>query len=177
MTRSKRADIFTPEKRSAIMRAVKGANTKPEIALRKALFALGFRYRLHGAKLPGKPDIVFPARHAVIFVNGCFWHGHQCSRGSRRPKTNARYWRDKIRRNCERDAETLAALEKLGWRVRVVFECDLKDIDRAAANAAMWLTPSRVDCCSSRLGTGKRPQRSEDLLTCMGSSPYRSARE
>lgn len=133
-----RTDLFTPEKRSAIMRAVKGADTRPEIALRRALFALGLRYRLHGA-LPGKPDLVFAARKSVIFVHGCFWHGHDCPRGVRTPKTNAAYWRQKIVRNRARDKEALAALRGIGWRALVLWECELKDMTRAAAKAAKWL--------------------------------------
>jgi DNA mismatch endonuclease (patch repair protein) len=133
-----RTDVFSPEKRSAVMRAVKGANTKPELALRKALFARGLRYRLHAA-LPGKPDLVFPARRAVVFVHGCFWHGHDCARGARVPKTNRAYWTAKIARNAARDAEHAAALTALGWRARVVWECELRNIDRVANEVARWL--------------------------------------
>lgn len=140
---TRRADVFTRAKRSEIMRAVKGANTKPEIALRRALFRLGFRYRLHG-RLPGRPDIVFPGRRSVIFVHGCFWHGHDCPRGRRRPKTNAAYWRAKIAKNQARDAATLAALRAEGWRALVLWECALKDMDRAAKGAAKWLSRSKA---------------------------------
>lgn len=141
----KRSDVFSKAKRSEVMRAVKGEDTKPEIALRKALFSRGFRYRLHDARLPGKPDLVFPGLKSVVFVNGCFWHGHDCPRGRRRPKTHAAYWRGKIARNVERDRQALRALTRLGWRARVVWECDLKDIDRAAAMTARWLgTPGEA---------------------------------
>jgi DNA mismatch endonuclease (patch repair protein) len=133
-----RTDVFTPAKRSEVMRAVKGANTKPEIALRRALFARGLRYRLHG-DLPGKPDLVFPGRRAVIFVHGCFWHGHDCARGARVPKTNRAYWTQKVARNLKRDAAHAEALAALGWRSLVVWECDMKDIDKAANEAARWL--------------------------------------
>ena len=85
-------DVFTPEKRSAVMAAVKGKNTKPEVTVRKLAHALGYRFRLHRKDLPGSPDLVFPGRKAVIFVHGCFWHGHDCPRGARAPKTNAGYW-------------------------------------------------------------------------------------
>lgn len=140
MTRPrKRTDIFSPEKRSEIMRAVKGANTKPEIALRKALFAKGFRYRINVKDLPGKPDIVFPKYRAIIFVHGCFWHGHDCPRGKRIPKTNASYWRAKIRRNRKRDHEAIAALQRHGWSVKVSWECDLKDLSEEANKIAGWL--------------------------------------
>jgi len=137
--RSRRsADTFSRAKRSEIMRAVKGRDTKPEVALRKALFARGFRYRLHG-DLPGRPDLVFAARRAVIFVHGCFWHGHDCPRGARAPKTNAAYWRAKIAKNRTRDDAVRAELKLLGWRVLVLWECGLKDLHRAAAKAATWL--------------------------------------
>lgn len=134
-----RADVFSPEKRSEVMRAVKGANTAPEITLRKALFAMGLRYRLHRADLPGKPDLVFPARRAVIFVHGCFWHGHDCARGARVPKTNRAYWTKKVAGNRARDAVHAEALAALGWKSRIVWECELKDLDRAANEAARWL--------------------------------------
>ncbi len=136
MTADKTTDVFTPEKRSAVMRAVKSENTKPELALRKALFALGFRYRLNVKTLPGKPDLVFVKYKTVIFVHGCFWHGHDCKRGNRVPKSNTEYWRDKIARNKARDRKNASALRKLGWRVIALWECKLKDPDAAARNVA-----------------------------------------
>jgi len=135
----KRSDIFAPEKRSDIMRAVKSASTGPEIALRKALHAKGFRYRLNVTDLPGRPDLVFPKYRAVIFVHGCFWHGHDCARGARVPKSNTDYWRAKIARNVKRDHETIAALQRHGWYVKVSWECDLKDLRKEANKVAGWL--------------------------------------
>lgn len=132
MNKKKRTDVFTKEKRSEVMRAVKGKDTKPEVALRKALFALGYRYRLNVKDLPGKPDLVFPKHRAVIFVHGCFWHGHNCKRGAREPKSNVDYWREKIARNKRRDKMNAAALRKLGWRVITVWECELKSLDPAS---------------------------------------------
>lgn len=140
MTRpKKRTDIFSAEKRAEIMRAVKSRDTGPEIALRKALFAKGLRYRLHVKDLPGKPDIVFAKHRAVLFVHGCFWHGHDCARGARLPKTNAAYWREKIARNRNRDHEAIAALQRHGWRVKVSWECDLKHPPEEANKIAGWL--------------------------------------
>ncbi len=139
MTRRKRTDIFSKKKRSEIMRAVKSRDTKPEIRIRKALFAKGFRYRLNDRRLPGSPDLVFPKHGAVLFVHGCFWHGHGCARGRRLPKTNAVYWREKIARNIQRDRSAIAALRRLGWRVKISWECDLKDAERAANKIAGWL--------------------------------------
>jgi DNA mismatch endonuclease (patch repair protein) len=121
------SDIFTPAKRSAVMRAVKGADTKPERALRKLLWAEGYRYRLNVRDVPGKPDIVLRPRKAAIFVHGCFWHGHTCKRGARTPKANAAYWRGKIERNRARDRQTLKTLSQSGWRTLVIWECEMKD--------------------------------------------------
>ncbi len=139
MSRKKRTDIFTAKKRSEIMRAVKARDTGPEIALRKALFAKGFRYRINVRTLPGKPDIVFAARRSVIFVHGCFWHGHNCARGARVPKSNAAYWRKKIAGNVNRDHAAIAALQRHGWRVKISWECDLKDFQDEANKIAGWL--------------------------------------
>ena len=120
------ADFMDPAQRSAHMAKIKSKNTKPELLLRKALHALGFRYRLHDKKLPGKPDLVFPSRKKVIFVNGCFWHGHDCPVGSRLPKSNTEFWRDKRAKNKARDQRQLAQLDLLGWESLVVWECDIK---------------------------------------------------
>lgn len=135
---SKRAstDVFTKEKRSHVMRAVKGKNTGPEIELRKKLFATGLRYRLNVNTLPGKPDLVFAKHRTVVFVHGCFWHGHSCKRGARAPKQNAAYWKEKITRNKQRDKTNAAELEKLGWRVVTVWECEIKSLDPASLKIA-----------------------------------------
>ena len=120
-------DVYSAEKRSAVMRRVKGKNTSPELVVRKALTALGARYRLHRADLPGKPDIVLPGRRLAIFVHGCFWHGHDCPRGRRVPKQNQDYWIGKVTRNRVRDLAHREALIILGWRVEAIWECDLRD--------------------------------------------------
>ena len=120
-------DVFPPEKRSSVMRRVKGRNTTPELTVRKALTSLGARYRLHRKDLPGKPDIVLPGRHLALFVHGCFWHGHDCARGARVPKQNRDYWVGKVGRNRARDAANREKLEALGWRVETIWECELKD--------------------------------------------------
>lgn len=121
------SDVFTPQKRSAVMRRVKGKDTSPELAVRKALTALGARYRLNRKNLPGSPDIVMPGRRLAVFVHGCFWHGHDCARGARVPKTNREYWTAKIARNVARDARAAAELAAAGWRVETIWECDLKE--------------------------------------------------
>lgn len=111
------------------MRAIRSKDTKPEMAVRRLAHAMGYRFRLHREDLPGKPDMVFPSRHAVIFVHGCFWHLHpdpDC-KGARRPKSNTDYWHPKLTRNQTRDAEHEAALLAEGWRVLVIWECQTKD--------------------------------------------------
>ena len=132
-------DVFTPEERSAVMRRVKGRNTAPELKVRRLLWRLGGRYRLHRKDLPGHPDIVLPGRRLAIFVHGCFWHGHDCPRGARMPKANADYWAAKIARNRARDVRTLAAYPAMGWRALVVYECELKDRASLAARLAAAL--------------------------------------
>lgn len=127
------------EQRSRTMRAVKGSNTRPEIAVRCIIHKLGYRFRLYRKDLPGKPDLVFPGRRKVIFVHGCFWHCHDCSRGSRLPKSNAEYWRKKITNNYVRDKANIAALKRRGWRVAVVWECELKKSSKVAKRLAKFL--------------------------------------
>lgn len=109
------------------MRAIRSKNTKPEMAVRRLVHSMGYRYRLHRKDLPGKPDLVFASRRKVLFLNGCFWHGHDCKRGARVPKTNIDYWEKKIARNKARDAEHEAVLLAQGWRVFVIWECQTKD--------------------------------------------------
>jgi len=120
----------TPELRSRIMRAVKGSDTAPEMTVRRLAHRMGYRFRLHRKDLPGKPDIVFPRLHKVVFVNGCFWHGHDCARGARVPKGNREYWLTKIGRNRERDRAARTALTRSGWKVAVFWECELNDQER-----------------------------------------------
>jgi DNA mismatch endonuclease (patch repair protein) len=137
-------DVYSPEKRSAVMRRVKGRDTTPELAVRRALTALGARYRLHRADLPGKPDIVMPGRRLALFVHGCFWHGHNCARGARVPKQNRDYWLGKVGRNRVRDVACRAALEALGWRVEAVWECELKHAEALTARLSGLLASERA---------------------------------
>ncbi|MGO6692524.1 very short patch repair endonuclease [Rhizobium johnstonii] len=118
-------DVVSSEKRSLMMAGIRGKNTKPEIAIRKALFALGLRYRIHDKRLPGKPDLVFPGRKAVLFVEGCFWHGHDCHL-FKWPSSREEFWQAKIEGNRVRDARVRQELETLGWRYMTVWECALK---------------------------------------------------
>jgi DNA mismatch endonuclease (patch repair protein) len=119
-------DTFTPERRSEIMRRIRAANTEPELAVRRYLHAHGFRFRLHQATLPGKPDVVLRKYRAAIYVNGCFWHGHHCKDG-RRPKSNSEYWERKLDRNLQRDKLTGKRMKALGWRRIVVWGCETKN--------------------------------------------------
>lgn len=125
-------DRLTPEHRSWLMSRVGSKDTKPELVVRRLVFAMGYRYRLHSKHLPGSPDLVFPGRKKVIFVNGCFWHGHPGCRYGRLPKSRVEFWQAKIDRNRERDRENIASLEADGWRVLTVWQCELKDIETLA---------------------------------------------
>lgn len=120
------ADVHSQEIRSYNMSQIKGKNTKPEIILRKFLFSNGLRYRLHVNNLPGKPDLVFPKYGKVIFVHGCFWHGHQGCKFFIVPKTRTEWWLNKINGNRKKDLESISALRKQGWKVITVWECELK---------------------------------------------------
>ena len=121
------SEKLNPEQSSRNMAAVKNKNTAPEIIVRKTLHRLGYRFRLHRRDLPGNPDIGLPKYRAVIFVHGCFWHGHPgCSRASR-PRTNAEFWNTKLDKNLRRDQEVQARLHALGWRVLVIWQCRTKD--------------------------------------------------
>lgn len=124
-------DILTREQRRLVMSRIRSKNTKPEMLLRRGLHARGLRYRLHGAGIPGKPDIVFPKYRAVVFVHGCFWHGHGCSL-FRWPQARAAFWKTKISRNMERDRKVRAALTTAGWRTVLVWECALRGKYRRA---------------------------------------------
>ncbi len=119
-------DVHTPEQRSFNMSRVKSKNTKPELMVRKFLHAHGFRYRLHDKKLPGKPDIVLPKYKTVIFVHGCFYHGHEGCRYFVVPKTRTEWWLNKINGNRRRDAENNARILAANWRIITVYECELK---------------------------------------------------
>ncbi|MFN3838048.1 MAG: very short patch repair endonuclease [Brevundimonas sp.] len=134
-------DVFSPEKRSAVMRRVKGKDTSPELAVRGILRAAGIGYRLGGCGLAGRPDVTMKGRRIALFVHGCFWHGHDCARGARQPKTNSDYWLAKIARNRARDARTVQTLAADGWRVIVVWECDLRRPDFAASLIAEVTQP------------------------------------
>jgi DNA mismatch endonuclease (patch repair protein) len=124
------ADVHKMATRSYNMSRIKGTNTKPEVLVRKYLYAKGLRYRLHNKKLPGKPDLTLSKYRTVIFVNGCFWHGHNECKKFVWPKTRADWWKEKIKETIRRDNNALKLLEELGWKSFVVWECELKSDKR-----------------------------------------------
>lgn len=119
-------DIYSKSKRSNIMSKISGKETKPEILVRKYLFAQGFRYRKNVKELPGKPDIVLSKYKIVIFIHGCFWHGHSCKQGTL-PQTNYKFWQEKIGKNLERDNRNILELKEKGWNVIIVWQCEIKN--------------------------------------------------
>ena len=121
------------------MRRVKGRDTSTELAVRRLVWSLGGRYRLNRADLPGRPDLVFAGRRLAVFVHGCFWHGHDCRRGARTPKSNRDYWLAKIDRNRARDARVRTELEAAGWRVESVWECELRKPAVLSQRICAWL--------------------------------------
>lgn len=123
-------DRLTPDRRSWLMSRVKSADTTPEWTIRRLVFGMGYRYRLHDGRLPGKPDLVFSSRRKVIFVHGCFWHGHEGCRYAKPPKTNTPFWTEKFVRNKERDHAVQRKLNEAGWQVLVVWQCELKNIEQ-----------------------------------------------
>lgn len=150
-------DVLTPAQRKLNMSRVRGRDTKPEMLIRQGLHARGFRYRLHDKTLPGRPDLVFAKYRTVVFVHGCFWHAHGCSR-SKLPATRRRFWKEKLEGNAARDQRTVAALQASGWRILVVWECALRGpghacpeavVDRAAAFLRK-MCPQRLEIASEQ---------------------------
>ena len=135
------ADVVDQATRSRMMAGIKGTNTKPEVALRKAMHALGLRFRLHAKGMPGRPDIVLPRWKAVIFVHGCFWHRHEGCRYATVPATRPEFWNEKFAANVARDQRNLESLGEAGWRTCIVWECDLKarGASAIASDVMRWL--------------------------------------
>ena len=134
-------DKLSKKRRSWNMQQIRSTDTSPELVVRKLTHHLGYRYRLHRKDLPGKPDLVFPARGKIVFVHGCFWHQHSSSRCkiSRLPKSKTDYWTPKLQRNAERDRKNQRRLRRLGWRVLVLWECQIKDLERLARRIDRFL--------------------------------------
>ena len=143
------ADVVSAEVRSRMMSGIRGKNTKPELIIRRGLHARGFRYVIHDVRLPGKPDLVFPKYRALIFIHGCFWHGHDCHL-FKWPKTRTEFWRTKIERNRAIDQKTVTAIKRLKWRCCVVWECSLKSPSRLREGRVVdristWLLSNRPE--------------------------------
>lgn len=139
-------DRCSKQKRSEIMSRVGQKNTKPEIEVRKFLFSQGFRYRTNVKMLPGSPDIVLPKYRTAIFVHGCFWHGHSCHAGDR-PQSNTDYWLPKIEANIERDSRKISELEKSGWHVIVIWQCEINTISKRDAKLTALVEEIRSTIC------------------------------
>lgn len=135
------ADTMTPQQRSRCMAAIKGKDTKPELAVRKFLYAQGLRFRVNNRRLPGSPDIVLSRFKTVIFVDGCFWHGHKGCRHSRLPDSNAQYWRHKITLNIARDYRVNIELRQMGWRVIRLWECEIDETSLERLYQRIIVTP------------------------------------
>lgn len=161
------ADVLTPEQRSRCMAAIKGKDTKPEILVRKFLFSKGLRYRLNNRKLPGSPDIVLKKYNTVIFVDGCFWHGHEGCKYFRLPKSNTPFWEAKITRNIERDKETTQALTALGWKVIRIWECELRN--KSNREAALNKLFNDIKCSAVKRYS---IEESDILVAAESESPY-----
>lgn len=138
-------DHLTPEKHSWNMSRVRSENTKPEKAVRSMLHKMGYRFRLHRKDLPGSPDIVLPRYKTVIFVHGCYWHRHQGCNKASMPKTNVRFWKEKFKRNIQRDKLAQEELEKLGWTVIIVWTCELRNMESLYGRLEKSLIKQRVD--------------------------------
>lgn len=127
--RDRLMDFMSPEKRSKIMRSIGSKNTKPELAIRHLVHSLGYRYRLHNKKLPGKPDLTFSSKRKVIFVHGCFWHQHKDCSAGKIPASRIEYWKPKLERNVTRDIDNQRKLAESGWDVLIIWECEIENID------------------------------------------------
>lgn len=136
-------DTLNPEQRSERMSRVRGRDTKPELLIRKVLHARGYRYRLHDKKLPGTPDLSFPGRRKAVFVHGCFWHMHEGCPLARMPKSRLEFWRPKLEGNRARDAVKLGQLRALGWDVMVVWECQLRELDKLVTRIETFLNDNK----------------------------------
>lgn len=136
---SRRRDVLSPAERSALMSRIRGKDTTPERAVRSMVHGLGYRFRLHGRDLPGRPDLVLPRLRTVIFVHGCFWHRHARCRYATTPATRRAFWLEKFEHNVERDRRTAAALRRLGWSVITVWECQLRRPEKVRARLERML--------------------------------------
>lgn len=159
-------DKLTPGRRSENMRKIRGKDTAPELAVRKLCREIGFSgYRIHRKDLPGKPDLAWIGRKLVVFVHGCFWHGHSCAEGVRKPKSNCDYWIPKINRNKQRDAENFVGLQAAGWNILIVWECEIKEKARLSEKLQQFLVAKTPNKSFQRLlGQDERACLSKSLM-------------
>ena len=136
-------DFLSPAERSRVMARVKSKDTTPEIVVRRLLHSMGFRFRLHTRNLPGTPDIVLPRHRKVVFVNGCFWHRHKGCKRASMPKSNVPFWRSKLRKNVRRQSLDIGELERMGWKVKIVWECDTRDPGALSRDLGQFLHRSK----------------------------------
>ena len=141
-------DPLTARQRSELMSRIRSKDTRPEMLVRRLVHGMGYRYRLHAKELPGRPDLVFRPRRKAIFVHGCFWHRHEGCPANRMPNTRREFWRRKLNGNVQRDLRNREMLEREGWRVLIIWECETKDLDRIASAVTRFLGPSGVDSCT-----------------------------
>lgn len=151
------ADVVDAATRSRMMSGIRGRDTRPEMVVRRALFAAGFRFRLHRRDLPGAPDIALPGRKIAVFVHGCFWHRHSGCRFSKLPATRAEFWKTKLEGNVERDARAVKALQAMGWRVLVVWECAIRDRETLSILPERLTSWIRSDDPLGEIADGARP--------------------
>ena len=149
-------DTLTPRERSIRMSLIRSTDTKPELRVRKLLYRLGYRYRLHRRDLPGKPDLVFPGRSKVLFVHGCFWHAHDGCKVANKPKTRSEFWNKKFLRNVARDKRNIGQLRGQGWHVYVVWECETRDATFLEARLARFLGHPLVTAKSKKYATERK---------------------
>jgi len=159
-------DFVSAEKRSNIMRGSRSKNTRPELRVRRLLHAMGYRFRIHGNRLPGKPDVVFPGRKKAILVHGCFWHQHDdpACKVARQPSSNTAYWSEKFARNRERDTRNLDALSAAGWSVLTVWECEIHDTSSLEKRLRKFLGPPKVHLITNPLHKVELISRSPSLV-------------
>jgi DNA mismatch endonuclease (patch repair protein) len=167
------SDVHTPDQRRRNMSAIRSADTKPEMVVRRLVHSSGFRYRLHRADLPGKPDLVFPAKMKVILVHGCFWHMHHCRYGKVRPATNAVFWKNKRESNRARDRRTSQRLRHLGWEVMTVWECQTRTPGSLAKRLQHFLSDEKPRRYKDKQGTqsGGRMNRRRRGTHCRTPAP------
>lgn len=170
-------DKLTEEQRHRNMAAIRGKDTKPELLVRKFLFSRGFRYRLNHPRLPGHPDIVLRKYRTVIFVNGCFWHGHENCRYFRLPKTNVDFWKNKIERNRERDKEEQHRLAEMGWHCVTVWECQLKPKVRARTLESLAYTLNHIFLEDRKTRTFSLPEHEDSRIAAEPVAEYGKAEE